>query len=1088
MGRIPKNQYHPSMEIFSCRDPFVYRNLIDITGNRIDGNLGYGMRISPAVNMHTVISSNQFLHNNDTALYIRNAQWPELSGLPAEVTISKNVFKFNVAKYIISIGMNEDAPKQSLLFNQQNEIRANTVFDPFPSLPPRSTPYAALVVSSSNVRIHRNCFNNERARYEIATELERHAKWIDARENNWGFQEIPRFIDKFFDQFNRYSLASIDIDPYMAACNQRMPYISLLNGAFRQFKKTSEPNRLGGIIYENHDLLKGRYTVTEDLQVVPGAKLTIASGSILEFQHGIGMLVQGDLIRNEYDQDEKVIFTSTPFILEKRANIRLVDADGNDEVTEGRLEVLVDEQWGTVCNRSWTPQLTVLACNQLGLVADVQYFENWRVFPEQGDLPMVMDNIRCEENEVDITRCRHDGIERNCAAGCRKTEVVGLRCLEPRWAGVRYSLLANPPTVTGQTTMDNWRIEKGGLFNFRTSEFCAAFKIDWNYHTFHRLEIRNNFWDGVDVVYNDLVKKPAIRNSIIYNNRRNGFHVRSAGITVENVTISFSGQSGVRYNPSVSALEQEDIVSWLSLKEQPELEANNIFRIPDQRLDLIEVMESNLNQRKFLVAAETEDCPDDPLQECVYNLMIRSVGYQYGLASKMAIQIVNPPSNTSDEDAIFTEVSTGKSWSARKDQIYFPVVSTENAMRMRYTRSYGTPKLVILVLFLDRPVVLISKIVESRQRHSNVVTFTQFSDDFQQGNEFAHIEMLPYQQQINYDDEMPKFRLVDGPTVRQGRLQVQFRDRWRSVCTMVTNWTSIDTGTACRSMGYSDGGFWKWYLRNNDTYPFVMPKPDCHGSAKNLWDCPAFSNPNNIRLSENLCQGEDDIGIYCWGPPTFTGWARHWKGIQILNSPFHYVNSDPDLVAVNRESNSRLEFVDILYAGYDGVNKNTTSALYIEGVPPIMNGLRIEHSARDGLQLLDTNGPAIIANSTFSFNRGHGIFVVNTTDARIFVNNTRIQGNWGDGIWYKQRTGVNLIDYGMREKRGIGGGRLEEEKPRIDMCSMHRVDDNHFFPHLISVNLKNRTFLDPTQPPICWMVGFFGFFGGGNDIDGWIVN
>ncbi|CAI2352995.1 unnamed protein product [Caenorhabditis sp. 36 PRJEB53466] len=694
-----KNRYHPALEIFSCRDAAVGASLIDITGNRVDGNLGFGMRISPAVNMHTLISSNQFLHNNDTALFIRNAQWPQLVHLPAEVTISKNVFKFNTAKYIISIGLNEDARRQFLTFNQQNEVRANTVFDPFPSLPARSTPSAALVVSSSNVKIHRNCFNNERAKYEIGTELERHAKWIDARENNWGFQEIPRFIDKFFDQFNRYSLASIDIDPYMAACNQRMPYISLLNGAFRQFRKPAEPRLLGGIIYENHDLLKGRYTVTEDLQVVPGAKLTIASGSVLEFQHGIGMIVQGDLIRNEYDQDEKVIFTSTPFTLEKRPNIRLVDADGNDEVTEGRLEVLVDEQWGTVCNRSWTAHHTILACNQLGLVADVQYFENWRIFPEEGDLPMVMDNIRCEENEVDLTKCRHDGIERNCAAGCRKTEVVGLRCLEPRWAGVRYSLLANPPTVTGQTTMDNWLIEKGGLFDFRTARFCAAFKIDWNYHTFHRLEIKNNFWDGVDVVYNDLIKKPAIRNSLIYNNRHNGFHVRSAGITVENVTINFSGQSGMRYNPSVSALEQDDIVSWLSLREQPELEANNIFRIPDNNLDLIEVMESNLNQRKFLVASETDDCPEDPLQECVYNLMIRAQGHQYGMASKMAIQIVNPPSNTSDEDAVFTE--NGKNWSARKDQIYFPVISTENEMRIRYTRSYGKPKLVILVLYLD---------------------------------------------------------------------------------------------------------------------------------------------------------------------------------------------------------------------------------------------------------------------------------------------------------------------------------------------------------------------------------------------------
>jgi hypothetical protein len=82
------------------------------------------------------------------------------------------------------------------------------------------------------------------------------------------------------------------------------------------------------------------------------------------------------------------------------------------------------------------------------------------------------------------------------------------------------------------------------------------------------------------------------------------------------------------------------------------------------------------------------------------------------------------------------------------------------------------------------------------------------------GNEFAHIQvglpsiiilfiysinttdlqMLPYQEQHIYDSEMPDFRLIDGPTVRQGRLQVRFRERWRSVCTQVTNWTSIDTG------------------------------------------------------------------------------------------------------------------------------------------------------------------------------------------------------------------------------------------------------------------------------------------------------
>lgn len=101
---------------------------------------------------------------------------------------------------------------------------------------------------------------------------------------------------------------------------------------------------------------------------------------------------------------------------------------GDEDVLLGRLEVrLVDGEWGTVCNRSWTQQLAQLACNQLGLAIDIQHFENWRIFPEAGDLPIRMDNIRCEEREYDLTKCRHDGFLHNVNShlSCRSTEVVG---------------------------------------------------------------------------------------------------------------------------------------------------------------------------------------------------------------------------------------------------------------------------------------------------------------------------------------------------------------------------------------------------------------------------------------------------------------------------------------------------------------------------------------------------------------------------------------------------------------------------------------------------------------------------------------
>ena len=47
----------------------------------------------------------------------------------------------------------------------------------------------------------------------------------------------------------------------------------------------------------------------------------------------------------------------------KTGDIRLV---GGTEVYEGRLEVCVNQVWGTVCSLSWGSTDTKVACRQLG--------------------------------------------------------------------------------------------------------------------------------------------------------------------------------------------------------------------------------------------------------------------------------------------------------------------------------------------------------------------------------------------------------------------------------------------------------------------------------------------------------------------------------------------------------------------------------------------------------------------------------------------------------------------------------------------------------------------------------------------------
>uniref|UniRef100_A0A1I7XK75 SRCR domain-containing protein n=1 Tax=Heterorhabditis bacteriophora TaxID=37862 RepID=A0A1I7XK75_HETBA len=120
-------------------------------------------------------------------------------------------------------------------------------------------------------------------------------------------------------------------------------------------------------------------------------------------------------------------------------------------------------------------------------------------------------------------------------------------------------------------------------------------------------------------------------------------------------------------------------------------------------------------------------------EPCEFEMTLEASGYEYGLSSKMAIQIVNPVSNTSDEDIILFDLGGSKSYSVRMDAIQFPIVSSSSTVKMRYTRSYGTPKLAILILFLDaqeyldRFVHIYQSVIEDNQYGVSSVHYSNFS-------------------------------------------------------------------------------------------------------------------------------------------------------------------------------------------------------------------------------------------------------------------------------------------------------------------------------------------------------------------------
>lgn len=74
-------------------------------------------------------------------------------------------------------------------------------------------------------------------------------------------------------------------------------------------------------------------------------------------------------------------------------------------------------------------------------------------------------------------------------------------------------------------------------------------------------------------------------------------------------------------------------------------------------------------------------------------------------------------------------------------------------------------------------------------------------------------------------------RLVDGPTVEEGIIQVLDLGSWRSVCTNSRNWTAVDMGVACRQLGFTGGEWHHWYPHLNDTRQMLYQEP---GKKANL--------------------------------------------------------------------------------------------------------------------------------------------------------------------------------------------------------------------------------------------------------------
>ena len=93
--------------------------------------------------------------------------------------------------------------------------------------------------------------------------------------------------------------------------------------------------------------------------------------------------------------------------------------------TEGRVEILYNGTWGTICDDSWDRLDAEVVCRFLGFESALEALSNAYFGPGNTSMPIWLDDVHCYGSETTITECPTSefGVH-----NCRHYEDAGVRC------------------------------------------------------------------------------------------------------------------------------------------------------------------------------------------------------------------------------------------------------------------------------------------------------------------------------------------------------------------------------------------------------------------------------------------------------------------------------------------------------------------------------------------------------------------------------------------------------------------------------------------------------------------------------------
>jgi len=549
----------------------------------------------------------------------------------------------------------------------------NKINEPWLGLNPRSQVAAPVVLSSDNIIFERNILENPGSRYEIGSHLIEPNTELNCKLNWLGDKDEERVWGRIFDRDDRYNLAKISYIPYLLSNNINTELL-LERPLFEHIFINPKTREIGGDVSGVEELRdNGVYFVRRDINVRPSGRLKITPGVTLKFEHSVGMMVSGELIAEGDLQGGQPVLTLLETVRENVTNeiVRLV---GGQTLREGRLQVKFGEEWGSVCDFGWTLESAALVCQQMGFVLNP---EDWKLqrneVPRAGNTePIFMSNVRCKKLDMDIRKCKAAEKMEDFINSCSHEQDVGLRCYDISWAGMRLGMTSK------RSKLYDVKVERAGLFDYRTHSFMPGIQADFSHHVFENLEVRDNYQDGLGIIYSDIYYPDHvnfIKNSLFSGNKRHGISFRQLGMRITDTEIRDNAQAGIYHDPKLSKLEQRELAEWMSLID--ESKSDTIIRFPEftrgtEKSNPIVLREK---ESKLIITS-----PNVTSEKKVYFIRVERDEFVIGM------QLINPFHNyTSEKFTIYdyNEVSSSqniKVWEVSRDIATFPAVSSSYAI------------------------------------------------------------------------------------------------------------------------------------------------------------------------------------------------------------------------------------------------------------------------------------------------------------------------------------------------------------------------------------------------------------------------